>query len=82
MVGMCYFANMVGYKEDSANQIGLPDSATGLRKETIVVTSLEMGVEIDFATYYTVEHYTAEAEKKKLGLETCHIVAAITCGAG
>ena len=70
MVGMGCFANMVGYKEDSANEIGLPNLATGLRKETTVVTSLETVVEIGFATYYIVEHYTAEAEKKKLGLET------------
>jgi len=79
---MGYFANMVRYKEDLANQIGFLDSATGLRKETTVVTILEMGVGIDFATCYTVEHYTVEAEKKKLGLETYQIVAATTNNAG
>ena len=81
MVGMNYFANMVGYKEDSANQIGLPDSATSLRKETTAVTSLETGIGIDSATYYIVEHFTAEAEKKKLGLETYQIVSVATDGA-
>ena len=82
MVDMSYFANMVGYKEDSANQIGLRDSATGLRKETAVVTSLEMGIGIDSTTYYIVEHYTVKAEKKKLGLETYQIVSAATDGVG
>ena len=67
---MSYLANMVEYKENSANQIGLPDSATSLKKEKTVVTSLEMGVGIDFATYYMVEHYTAETEKKRLGPKT------------
>ena len=79
---MSYIANMVGYKENSANQIGFPDLATGLKKEMTVVTSLETGVGIDFATYYIVEHYTVETEKKKLGLETCQIVSAATDGAG
>jgi len=73
---------MVEYRENSANQMSLPDSATGLMKETTEVTSLGMGVRIDFATYYIVEHYTAEAEKKKLGLETYQIFAATTDGAG
>ena len=82
MVDTSYFANMVGYKEDSANQIDLPDSATGLRKETTVVTSLETEVGIEFATYYIVEHYIVEAEKKKLGLKTYHIVSAATDSAG
>ena len=82
MVGRRYFANMGGYKEDSTNQIGLPDLAMGLRKETTVVTCLETGVGIDFATYYIVEHYTAEAEKKKLGLETYQIVSSATGGTG
>lgn len=76
------FANMVGYKDGSANQIGLPDSTMGLRKETTVVTSLDMVAGIDFSTYYTVEHYTVETEKKKLGLETYQIVTAATDGAG
>ena len=60
-----------------ANQIGLYDSAMDLKKETIVVTSLKMGVEIDFATYYIVE-----VEKKRLGLETYQMVSAATGDAG
>ena len=79
---MRYFANMVEYRESSANQMGLPDSAMGLMKETTEVTSLGTGVGIDFATYYVVEHYTAETENKKLGLETYQIVVAATDGAG
>ena len=82
MEDMGYFANMVECKGNSANQIGLPDSATGLKKETTVVTSLKMGVGTDFATYYIVEHYTVEAEKKKLGLETYQIVSAAIGGTG
>ena len=82
MVGMRYFANMVEYRENSANRMGLPDSATGLMKETTEVTSLEMGAGIDFATYYIVEHYTAETENKRLGPKTYQIVAAATYGAG
>ena len=79
---MGYFANMVECKGNSANQIGLPDSATGLKKETIVMTSLKMGVGTDFATYYIVEHYIVEAQKKRLGLKTYQIVLATTGGAG
>lgn len=75
MVGMCYFANREGYREDSANQIGLLDSATGLMKEMTVVTSLEMGVGIDFATYYIVEHYIAKTEENRLGPKTYQLVA-------
>ena len=82
MEDMSYLANMVEYKENSANQVDFPNSATGLKKETTVVTSLETGVGIDFATYYIVEHYTVEAEKKNLGLETYQIVSATTNGAG
>ena len=82
MKDMGHFSNMVECKENSANQIGLFDSAIGLKKETIVVTSLKMGVEIDFSTYYIVEHYTVEAEKKRLGLETYQIVSAATGDAG
>ena len=70
---MGYSANMVGHKENLANQIGLSDSSTDLEKETVVMTSSEMGVEIGFATYYIAEHYTAEAGKKKLGLKTYQI---------
>ena len=77
-----HFANMVECKGNLANQIGLFDSAMGLKKETIVVTSLKMGVEIDFATYYIVEHYTVEVEKKRLSLETYQIVSAATGDAG
>ena len=54
----------------------------GLMKEMTVVTSLETEVGIDFATYYIVEHYTVEAKKKKLGLETYQIVLTATDGAG
>ena len=82
MEGMGYFANMAECKGNSTNQIGLPDSATGLKKETTVVTSLKMGVGADFATCYIVENYTVEAEKKKLGLETYQIVSAATDGVG
>ena len=74
MEDMGHFANMVECKENSANQIGLSDSAMGLKKEMIVVTSLKMGVEIGFATYHIIEHYIVEAEKKRLGLETYQIV--------
>jgi len=73
---------MVEYRESSANQMGLVDSATGLMKETIKVTSLGARVGIDFATYYVVEHYTAETEKKRLGLESYQIDATTTDGAG
>ena len=73
MEDMGYFANMVEYKGNLANQIGLDDSATGLKKETMVVTSLKMGVEDDFATYYIVEHYIVEDKKKRLGLKTYQI---------
>jgi len=73
---------MVEYRENSANQRGLPDSATGLMKGTTEVTSLGAGVGIDFATYYIVEHYTTETEKKRSGLKTYQIVVASTDGAG
>ena len=79
---MGYFANMVEYKGNSANQIGLVDSAMGLKKETMVVTSLRMGLGADFATYYIVENYIVEAEKKRLGLKTYQIVLAATSGTG
>ena len=77
-----HFANMVECKGNSANQIGLFDSAMDLKKETIVVTSLKMGVEIDFSTYHIVEHYTVGVEKKRLILETYQIVSAATGDAG
>ena len=79
---MGYFANMVEYEGNSANQIGLADSAMGLTKETMVVTSLKMGFGVDFSTYYIVEHYIVEAEKRRLGLKTYQIVLAATGGAG
>ena len=56
MLGMGYFANMVGHRENSANWIGLLDSATGLMKEMTMVTNSEREVEVDFSTYYIVEH--------------------------
>ena len=82
MEDMGYFVNMVECNENSANQIGLPDSAMGLKKEMTMVTNLEMGVGTDFATCYIVRPYTMEAEKKKLGHETYQIVSAATGGAG
>ena len=82
MRDMGHFANMVECKGNSANQIGLFDSAMGLKKETIVVTSLKMGVEIDFATYHIVEHYTAEFERKRLSPEIYQVVSAATGSAG
>jgi len=69
---------MEGYREDSANQIGSPDSTMGLMKETTMLTSLELEVGIDFATYYIVEHYTVETEKKRSGPKTHQIFAAAT----
>jgi len=78
---MGYFPNMVECKKNSANQISLPNSATGLKKQTTVVTNSKMGVGTDFSTYYIVEHYTVEAKKKKLGLETYQIILASTSGA-
>lgn len=82
VVGMHYFANMVEYREISANQMGLPDSATGLMKETTELTSLGAGVGIDFATYYIVENYTTDTEKKRSGPKTYQIFAAATDSTG
>ena len=82
MKDMGHFANMVECKGNSANQFGLFDSAMDLKKETIVVTSLKMGVEIDFSTYHIVEHYTVGFERKRLSLETYQVVLAATGGAG
>ena len=82
MEDMGCYEKIVEYKENLANWIGMPESATGLKKETTVVTSLKMGVGTEFSTYYIVEHYIVEAEKKKLGLETYQIVSATTGGAG
>ena len=73
MEDMSYSANMVGRRENLASRIGLFDSSMDLEKETTVMTSSEMGVEIGFATYYIAEHYTAGAGKKKLGLKTYQI---------
>ena len=47
-----------------------------------MVTSLGMGVEIGFAMYYTVEHYTGDTEKKKLDMKTYQFVVATTDDAG
>jgi len=80
MMDICYFANMVGHRENSANWIGLLDSAMGLMKEMTVVTNLGRGVEVDFATSYIVEHYTVEVEKKKLGPKTYQTVVVATDG--
>ena len=77
MLGIRYFANMVGHRENSANWVGLPDSAMGLMKEMTVVTNSEMGV--DFSTYYIVEHDMVEAEKKKSGLKT-YLIALVAIG--
>ena len=82
MKDMGYFANMVECKGNSANQFVLFDSAMDLKKETIVVTSLKMGVEIDFSTHHIVEHYTVGVEKKRLSPETYQIVSAATGDAG
>lgn len=82
MEGMGYSANMVGRKKISANQIGLFGSSTDLEKGTVVVTNSKMGVEIGFATYYIAEHYTAEAGKKKLDLNTYQIALAAIGDAG
>ena len=53
----------------------------GLKKETVVVANLRMGVGADFSTYYIVENYIVEAEKKRLGLKTYQIVFAAIGGA-
>ena len=75
MLDMHCFANMVGYRENLANWVGLLDLAMEMMKEMIVVTN--SGREVDFATlYYIVEHDIVEAEKKKLGLKTYLIVVA------
>ena len=78
MEDMSYSANMVGRKENLANQIGLDDSSMDLEKETVVMTSLEMGIEIGFATYYIAERYTVEAEKE-LGLKT-YLISSVSIG--
>ena len=81
MEDMGYSANMVGRKENSANQIGFSDSSTDLEKETTVVTSSKMGVEIGFDTYYIAEHYTEEAEKKRMDQRGYLFVVAATSSA-
>ena len=48
MEDMSYSANMVGCRENLASRIDLFDSSMDLEKETTVITSSEMGVEIDF----------------------------------
>ena len=80
MLDMHYFANMVGYRENLANWVGLLDSAMEMMKEMIVVTN--SGREVDSETlYYIVEHDIVEAEKKKLGLKTYLIVMVSNDGA-
>jgi len=79
---MAHFSNMVERKESLANQIGLSDSSMDLEKETTVVTSSKMAVEIGFATYCIVEHYMVEAGKKKLGLKTYQIASVAIGDAG
>jgi len=80
VVDIHYFANMVGYRENLANWVGLVDSAMEMMKEMTVVTNL--GMEVDFATlYYIVEHDIVEAKKKELDLKTYLIVVAATDGA-
>ena len=78
MLDMHCFANMVGYRENLANWVGLLDSAMVMMKEMVVVTNLRR--EVDFATlYYIVEHDIVEAEKKKLGLKT-YLIALVAIG--
>ena len=50
--------------------------------ETTMATNLETEVEVDFATYYIVEHYTVETEKKNLGPKTYQTVVAATDSTG
>jgi len=79
MVEKHCFANMVGYRENLANWIGLLDSAMEMMKGMIAVTN--SGREVDFATLiYIVEHGIAEVGKKKLGLKTYLFVATATDG--
>ena len=75
-----YFSNMVGYRENLANWVGLLDSAMVMMKGMIVVTN--SGREVDISTLnYIVEHDIAEAGKKKLGLKTYLFVVAAIDGA-
>jgi len=75
MLDMHCFANMVGYKENLANWVGLLDSAMETMKEMIIMTNL--GREVDFSTlYYIVEHDIVEAKKKNMGLKKYLIVSA------
>ena len=67
---MSYFASMVGHKENLANRIGLFDSSMGLKREMVVMASLKMGVQIDFAICHIAEYYTVEAERKRLDPKT------------
>ena len=80
MLDMHYFSNMVGYRENLANWVGLLDLAMEMMKDMIVVTN--SGREVDFSTlYYIVEHDIMEAEKKKMGLKTYLFFAASIDGA-
>ena len=82
MEDMYYSANTVGSKENLASRIGLSDSSMDLEKETAVMTSLEMGVQIGFATYHIAEHCIVEVEKKKLDPKTYLIALVATGDAG
>ena len=80
MLDMHCFANMLGYRENLANWVGLLDLAMEMMKEMIVVTN--SGREVDFATlYYIVEHDIAEAGKKKMDQRTYLVVEATINGA-
>ena len=79
MLDIHYFANMVGYRENLANWVGLLDSAMEMMKEMAAVTN--SGREVDFATlYYIAEHDIVEAEKKKLDRGKYLIVVAAIDG--
>ena len=73
------FVNMVGYRENLANWVGLLDSAMEMMKEMIAETN--SGREVDFATLnYILEHDIVEAGKKKVDLKTYLFVMAAIDG--
>ena len=75
MLDIHYFTNMVGYRENLANWVGLLDLAMEMMKEMVFVTTLRR--EVDFSTlYYIVEHDIAKDGKKKMDRGTYLIVAA------
>lgn len=79
MVEKHRFADMVGYRENLANWVGLLYSAMEMMKGMIVVTN--SGREVDFSTLnYIVEHDIVEVGKKKLGLKMYLFVAATING--